>query len=220
MSKPYCPYDGSLAHSVLTFFIAQPDEALNRQDIANKWGAKLISIPQQLKAAVECGAINYLGGLYMLSSLSKAKECVEASRGAIQPAAAAEAVAAPTPTPAPAIEPAAAPPGQTTSTGANSMRSSVEIPGIGAVELTLEPIADRAPTSGHKWDPLIWLIVQQPLAASDAHNKTNLPTVRLPLAMSKAVRAGIKSWTKRFPDTTFRLSARAHADQVVVQRIA
>ena len=74
---PYTCRAPSLAHSVISFFVSNQDEALNAQDLITKWGAKPASISTLLSAPRGCGAITHNGGLYMLGDIEIARQCIE-----------------------------------------------------------------------------------------------------------------------------------------------
>lgn len=206
----------SLAHSVISFFVKNPDEVMTAEDIVTKWDAKPGSLSGLLLQAKKSGAITHNGGLYMLGDMATAKLCIDPDAAPDLPA---PPVSAPTPAPAPAPAPApiqAKAPLPAPSRGTNA--TSLVVPGIGSLTVTYERMASKLPVSGHKWDPLLNMLAAAP--QSEAEGK--LATVRLPRAMTGAIKAGIESWHKRHKDipSPCRFRASVAGDQVLVQRVA
>jgi hypothetical protein len=236
-TTPYAPSAG-LARNVIEFFVSNRDEVLDTNDLVSKFAASKASIPALLKRARECGAIVYNGGLYMLGNFSTAQQCLQQPDTDVPAAAPTQ-----TPVPATAAEPIArgidsATPAQWDAAAAATrttaqppakqqqpkppqrglIDSSITVPGIGTLRITLEPLASRIPVSGHKWDPLLDHISAHPISVVE----NELVTVRLPKAMAGAAKAGIESWHKRHaaqqPPCRFRASVAG--DEVLIQRIA
>jgi hypothetical protein len=214
-TTPYAPSAG-LARNVIEFFVSNRDEVLDTNDLVNKFAASKASIPVLLKRARECGAIVYNGGLYMLGNFDIAQQCLQLPATDTPTPPPAQVVAAPTP--APATPRAAQPVAQPKPARRGLNDSSITVPGIGVLRITLEPLASRIPVSGHKWDPLLDHIAAHPISVVE----NELVTVRLPKAMAGAAKSGIESWHKRHaaqhPPCRFRASVAG--DEVLIQRIA
>lgn len=234
----------SLAHSVISFFVTNPDEVMTAEDIVNKWDAKHNSLSGLLLQAKKSGAITHNGGLYMLGDMATAKLCIDPDAAPDLPAP-----KAPTPAPAPALQapPQPAPTAAVPAPGPRSIddasggewnaasaairaqqqrqqamkalhRQPIHFPGIGTLTVSVEPLASRIPVSGHKWDPLLDYLASQPPSEVEGQ----LVTARLPKALTGAAKAGIESWHKRHADIPFpcRFRASVSGDQVLIQRIA
>lgn len=215
--KPtYTARPPSLAHKVISFFVANPDEAMTAQDIVSKYDAKEESLNTLLQQARKSGAILHNGGLYMLGCMKTAKACIEPGQDTSPEQPQSPAAESPPATPAPAPAPAS-PTTQSNPRAHNrgTHASRVNIPGAGDLSITYEPLASRTPVSGHKWDPLLDMLASAPLA------EEGLATIRLPRTMAGAVKAGIESWQKRNAKTPFpcRFRASVSGNEVLVQRI-
>jgi hypothetical protein len=216
-TTPYTVRTGSLAHSVLSFFIKNPDEALDQADLVTKYGAQINSIPKQLEKARTVGAIVRNGGLYMLGDIKTAKRCLEEEPTPATSTATAPAVPAPAPAPTPTPKPTMPAPTKSAAPAARGTNAtSVTVPGFGTMKITFEPLACRLAVSGYKWDPVLDHLADQPISAVEGE----VATIRLPKAMGGAAKAGIESWHKRHANRSIRFRASVSGEETLIQRIA
>lgn len=219
---PYTCRAPSLAHSVISFFVSNQDEALNAQDLITKWGAKPASISVLLSAARGCGAITHNGGLYMLGDIEIARQCIELPSAVELPATAPAPAAVPTT--ARSLDDVTGEEWNAASAAARAIKKSADAPenqpitvhGIGDLVISYELLASRVPAAGRKWDPVMEKLASMPI---DIKTRTR-PTIRITRELAGAARAGAASWTKRNLDRHVCIRVISVGTDAFIQRIS
>ncbi len=75
-TRSYIARPDSLAHHVMSFLVANPDEELRADDICVKFGGSTSNLSANLQRALACGAIERKHGVYRLGNLALAKDAI------------------------------------------------------------------------------------------------------------------------------------------------
>lgn len=213
----YLPPKGSLAYDVCAFFLANPDEELNRSDVMLKFKGHITAPQTALASAVIYGLLIKSGNTYRAGP----------KLNAVMHVAMHQAAPAEHPTPPKRLNDAT--PDEWTQAARAVVPPKLKRPRVSRSDLTPPPADSltitQAPIIGavsrkgdSKWTEILTKIASHPIPP---YPTGLLPTVTLDKAFLGALKKATEIWNKTHPrGSAGRLRCVQRDDQTVVQRVS